>query len=71
MERVHVDSSMMVSLGYDREQATLEIEFKSNGQVWQYYGVSEEVYNNLKYSGSKGRFFHQNIKNQYSETRVE
>ena len=70
MEREFVDSSMIASIDYNRESAILEIEFKSNGQVWQYYSVPEEVYNGLKYSDSKGRYFHANIKNQYSESRV-
>ena len=70
MEREFVDSSMMTSIGYSVESATLEIEFKNTGEVWQYFNVSEEVYNGLKYSDSKGRYFHQHIKNQYSESRV-
>lgn len=34
MERNYIESSMITSMGYDFQQAVLEIEFKSNGQVW-------------------------------------
>ena len=71
MEREYVESRMMTSIGYDRDSATLEIEFKNNSQVWQYYGVAEQVYFELKYSDSKGRFFHDNIKGHYQENRVQ
>lgn len=39
MERQYVESSMITSIGYDPDGAILEIEFKSNGNTWQYYDV--------------------------------
>lgn len=68
MERVYVDSSMIVSIGY--KDSILEIEFKSNGQVWQYFDVPEHVYLEMISSDSQGKYFHRNIKGQYSEARV-
>ena len=43
MERQYVDSTMISSIGYDSTTGTLEIEFKSNCQVWQYYDVPEYI----------------------------
>jgi len=68
MERTYVDSSMIISIGY--EDSILEIEFKSNGQVWQYFEVPEYVYHEMISSDSQGKYFHRNIKGQYAEARV-
>ena len=70
MEREYVESSMMVSVGYDPTNSTLEIEFKSDGAVWQYYDFPESNYNDFRNSGSLGKYFHANIKGQYTESRV-
>ena len=69
MERQYVDSSLATSVGYDTMTSVLEIEFKSNGAVWQYHDVPEHIFNELM-SGSIGKYFHSNIKGQYSETRI-
>jgi len=69
METQNVDSSMATSVGYDPEASTLEIVFKKTGEVWQYYDVPENVYHELM-SGSIGKYFQTNIKNQYRENRV-
>jgi len=67
MEREYVESSMIRSFGF--EISTLEIEFK-NGAVWQYFDVPESVYYEMKEANSCGKFFHSNIKGQYSESQV-
>jgi len=69
MERENVHSSMIASFGYESDTSTLEIEFKS-GVVWQYYDVPENVYYDMKNSGSLGKYFHANIKGQYGESQV-
>ena len=70
MERDNVDSSMITSVGYDESTGTVEIEFKSNGQIWQYYDVPEATYNDFKRAGSLGKAFNAIIKNQFREARV-
>lgn len=69
MERESVQSSMIRSLGYDSNTSTLEVEFNS-GAVWQYYDVPEGVYYDMKNSSSIGKYFHANIRKQYSESQV-
>ncbi|RAW00590.1 KTSC domain-containing protein [Pseudochryseolinea flava] len=68
MVRRPVDSSMATSIGYDPESATLEIEFRS-GEIWQYYGVQENVFYEMK-SVSIGKYFQLMIKNKYKEKRI-
>jgi hypothetical protein len=43
-------------VGYDREIAILEIEF-TNGAVYEYDGVPEEIYADLLAAESKGAYF--------------
>ena len=69
MEREYIQSSMITSIGYESSSSTLEIEFKG-GAIWQYYDVPESVYYDMSNSGSHGKFFHANIKGQYSESQV-
>ncbi len=69
MERQFIESTMMTSIGYDPQSSTLEIEFNS-GEVWQYFDFLESSWYEFESSESKGKFFHREIKNQYSESRV-
>lgn len=69
MERQYVESGLATSVGYDPATSTLEIEFKSTGAVWQYYDVPESVFNEMM-NGSIGKYFHANIKGQYTESQV-
>ncbi|WP_332876292.1 KTSC domain-containing protein [Massilia sp. S19_KUP03_FR1] len=69
MERRSVTSSNIASIGYDLQNSTLEIEFKS-GAVWQYMNFPEFFWSEFDSCESHGKYFHANIKNQYPESRV-
>jgi len=68
MERLHVVSSMAVTVGYDAADKILEIEFRT-GEVWQYHNVPKDVHLEL-ISGSIGKYFQSSIKGQYPESRI-
>jgi hypothetical protein len=70
MERDLVNSSMIASIGYDQSSGTVEVEFRSNGQVWQYYDVPESTYNDVRAAGSLGKAFNAMIKTHFREARV-
>ena len=70
MERKYIESSMITSMGYDFQQAILEIEFKSNGQVWQYFDVPESLWYEMESASSVGKFFHSNIRGIFTENRI-
>lgn len=70
MDRDYVDSSMIASIGYDPSSGTIEVEFRSSGQIWQYYDVPEYVYNEIRVNGSLGKAFNAMIKNQFRESRI-
>ncbi|MBI1183253.1 KTSC domain-containing protein [bacterium] len=70
MDRQFIESTMIASVGYDVNTATLEIEFKSNGAIWQYYDFPESLFYEFIGSDSIGKFFLAHIKGQYSENQV-
>jgi hypothetical protein len=69
MDREYVESSMITSFGFDPNSSILEVEFK-NSVVWQYFDVPESVYYEMRSASSCGKFFHANIKGQYTESQV-
>lgn len=69
MDRILVDSSNLVSVGYDVPSGLLEVEFRSGG-VYQYHDIPEDIYQSLMTAHSKGQYFHDNIMNQYDFEEV-
>ena len=69
MDRDAVSSSNIMSAGYDPDSETLEIEFKG-GAVYQYYNVSQHLYDEFQSAPSKGQFFHIYIKDSLPFSRV-
>ena len=69
IERTQVNSSILRSVGYDRETMILEIEF-TNGSLYQYYDVPRREYESLIIAISKGRYFQQKIDGRYRFNRV-
>jgi len=68
MEREPVNSSNLVSVGYDPNSETLEVEFK--GGVYEYYNVPQFMFDRLMQAGSVGTFFNAEIKNSYACAKV-
>ena len=64
MERTPVSSSNLVSVGYDVDSLTLEIEFKA-GTVYQYIGVPQSEHEAMMSASSQGIYFNANIRNRY------
>jgi hypothetical protein len=68
MDRVVVESSTAVSVGYEATSQTLEIEFK-NG-VYQYYNVPQAIHDQMMTFESIGKFISTYIKPVYPCSRV-
>ncbi len=67
MQREHVRSSNIRSVGYDG--GTLEIEFHESG-VYQYSHVPEQLYRGLMNASSKGTYFHDHIRDRFDYREV-
>lgn len=70
MKRIAVESSMIASVGYDEENEILEVEFNS-GQVYQYFEVPREVFDELLQAESKGRYMKSSVIDCYPYTKVK
>jgi len=69
MTREPVISSTIVTIGYDETSQTLEVEF-NNGAIYQYYNVTQTLFDQLMQAGSKGQFLAYQIKNSYPFSRI-
>ena len=64
MDRQYVNSSSLVSVGYDVNFQTLEIEFQG-GRIYQYFDVPVGEHEALMSAPSHGQYFAYNIRNNY------
>ena len=69
MKRILVSSSSIVSVGYDAETETLEIEYIGGG-VYQYFDVTRAAHEDLMASDSLGRFVNTKVKEHYRFVQV-
>ena len=60
---------MMNSVGYDPNTEILEIEF-SEKDIYEYYAVPINIYNNFMKASSLGKYFHKHIKNKYQFRKI-
>lgn len=67
MVSLAVDSTALQAVDY--YHGFLKITFES-GETYRYYGVPKVVYDGLISADSKGRYFHDYIRDQYRYERV-
>ena len=71
MKRHVVDSSEIISVGYDRDSKILEVELLGN-RIERYLNVPEDIYGRLMNSGEMtDRFFIERIQWVYECSQVE
>jgi non-canonical purine NTP pyrophosphatase (RdgB/HAM1 family) len=70
MQRLPVDSTDIVSIGYDPKAFILEIEFKG-GRVYRYQAVQPDVHRLLMKADSIGQRFQASIMGQYRYERID
>ena len=69
MQRLPVDSSDIVAIGYDPRARVLEIEFKE-GRIYQYHDVEPDVHERFMRTDSYGEYFFAHITKHYRYKRV-
>lgn len=70
MQRLPVESTDLVSIGYDAKERVLEIEFKEN-RVYQYFDVAPDIYERFMRADSYGEFFFAHINKHYRYKKVD
>jgi KTSC domain len=69
MTRKPLSSGKLKSAGYDESLRVMEIEF-TNGDIYEYKGVSRELYRQLLSSPSPSSFFEDKIDEQFTGRRM-
>ncbi len=59
-----VESDVIHAIGYDPEIQLLEIIF-NDGRIYQYRGVPPAMFQEFKQAESKGRYFQENIRDEF------
>ena len=62
MQRLPVESSSIVSIGYAPQERMLELEFRQSGEVYQYFDVPAEDHAAFLAAESKGTYLNQQFK---------
>lgn len=65
MNRMPLESSNVLSAGYDEESKTLEVEFAGN-RIYQYFNVGKIYYENLISCPDVGWYFNHIIRPFFS-----
>jgi hypothetical protein len=68
--RVNVDSSLLIWLDYTAAENRLRLAFHS-GDVYDFFRVPHWVHQELLTAPSKGRYFNQNIRNDFPHQRLQ
>ncbi len=63
-------SSVVSAISYDSQSQTLRVIFVS-GTVYNYKEVPEQVYKEMKTSGSKGSYLNMHIKGKYVFEKIK
>src|SRR5437016_13654710 len=69
IKRVPVESTALAAVGYSKRLRALEIEFR-NGAIYRYLDVPPKTYEALLDSGSKARFYDDNIRHKFRSLHV-
>ena len=64
MRSQRVDSSVLLSVGYDRQAGLLKVRFR-NGRTYYYLGVPDTVHRELLSAESIGKYLNEVIKPNY------
>lgn len=66
---IEVESTNIKAISYDQRSEILSVHFL-NDSLYEYFDVPQVVFKALLIAPSKGKFFHENIRNTYDWQRV-
>lgn len=69
MRRIPVESSDIVSIGYDPDERTLEVEFGAN-RIYRYREVAPDIHAQFMKADSYGRYFFAHINGRYRYEKI-
>jgi hypothetical protein len=69
MNLTSVESSTLVTVGYDQNSKLFQLEFRSRA-VYQYFAVPAAIHEALLAAASKGSYFNRAIRGRFDFVRV-
>jgi hypothetical protein len=70
MDRIKVQSSNIASIGYEKTNKILEVEFLSRS-VYHYFDVPFSIYEGLMSAPSHGEFLNSIIKHRFNYKQIQ
>lgn len=64
IQAISVNSSLLASISYEADSATLHLEFR-DGAAYQYFRVPRAIYEGLLLATSKGAYFNRRIRGAF------
>ena len=61
MKRIYIKSSVIKSFGYDEAEKILEVQIIT-GELYQYYNIPLQIYEEIKAAPSLGKYYNEVIK---------
>lgn len=71
IDRDFIASSNLRSAGVSGRFEVLEVEFLHAGEVYRYYGVSQQDYDAMLNAGTPGQYFYHHIRLRYPYVRIQ
>ena len=70
MTRIKIHSNILLSVGYEPDSESLELEFPNNG-VYEYHKVHPVIYMGLMHTEAKEAYFDKHIKDKFRYTVIK
>jgi len=64
-----VESSLIKAVGYDADSQVLAVQFATTGEVFEYEGVPEKLYQKMISAKSIGSFYTKRIKGKFKSSK--
>ena len=68
IKHISIQSGLIEPMGYEPQHALLEIRLSSNGKVWQYRDVPEDVWYQLREDHHPDAYFRRYVCGHYRES---
>ena len=68
IKHISIQSGLIETMGYEPQHALLEIRLSSNGKVWQYRDVPEDVWYQLREDHHPDAYFRRYVCGPYRES---
>ncbi len=69
LEWFNVESTNIAMIGHDPDAQELRVHF-NNGGEYAYEDVPDAIFQEFRESDSKGKYFHEHIKDSYTSRKV-